>query len=102
MSANRNQPCPCGSGKKAKRCCEDIVAKEMAQQKAWEDWVANGKKRAEERAAAEREEYNRKQSGNGPYTYKRSPGLSSSLVFAAAAMAMGGGFGGWSGGRRRG
>lgn len=74
MSANRNKPCPCGSGKKA-----------------WEDWLANGKKRAEEKAAAEREEYNRKQSGDGPFTFKRSPGMSTSLVFAAAALAMGGG-----------
>lgn len=30
MKINRNEPCPCGSGKKYKRCCIDNVSKQQA------------------------------------------------------------------------
>ena len=31
MKIGRNDPCPCGSGKKYKRCCMDNVSKQHAQ-----------------------------------------------------------------------
>jgi hypothetical protein len=44
MTPGRNDPCPCGSGKKYKKCCLDKVqlavklAKEQSRKEMEEDW----------------------------------------------------------------
>lgn len=36
MSAGRNEPCPCGSGKKHKRCCGSLPEQHKREAEAWE------------------------------------------------------------------
>jgi len=43
VSTPRNAPCPCGSGKKSKRCCNDpakLAREQQEQLRAWEARMA--------------------------------------------------------------
>jgi len=45
MNVGRNSPCPCGSGKKYKKCCllrEELDAQAQAtmDEKEWQEWFA--------------------------------------------------------------
>lgn len=50
----RNEPCPCGSGKKAKRCC--IRKSELAKKAALEDAYARRESRLKRERQHTREE----------------------------------------------
>ena len=41
MPSPRNQPCPCGSGRKYKHCCmaDDIIQRERDRQLAWQRFL---------------------------------------------------------------
>ena len=62
-NTQRNQPCPCGSGQKFKKCCwdlsdEEIKSKQLASETQAEDFMASFMKQQDEAAKKSSVEFN--------------------------------------------
>lgn len=82
----RNKPCPCGSGKKHKKCCGDaamLSAKRQAEEEAF-------MRRMEENALKRQQELDEAKKRN-PVAARRQMPLSVSLALTAALLGSVGG-----------
>lgn len=77
----RNGPCPCGSGKKLKKCCArgEVISRKYKEEK--EAFYAYLRKRSEEKAAEE-EAYKEK------YGHKKSKLILSASIIAAISCGL--------------
>jgi ABC-type uncharacterized transport system involved in gliding motility auxiliary subunit len=91
----RNQPCPCNSGKKYKKCCGSEALLSVKRREAEARQLEAVRARRDERL---REQEEARRANPGAHRYERSP---MSLVLAAAVLGMGGGWCGMGGVRRR-
>lgn len=85
--SERNKPCPCGSGKKSKRCCDSIEARTKKAQELKEERIKAYQERIEQ-IKKERESCRAKDTENGPFRYSPNR-MMPTMAYMAAAM------GGW-------
>lgn len=86
MKNIRNKPCPCGSGKKHKKCCGDAAVLSATRQADNEEFMRRLKERSEKRQAeldAARESGRPVRTGS---RYGMNHGTTMMLALAAAAM----------------